>query len=73
MLDALDATGHAGDTVVGFLSVNGMSVHVREGSTVYRHVRTPRQLGPLRFRTTSRVSEGPRALSVYLAPTDGDR
>ena len=31
VLDVLDATGNAGDTVVVFLSVNGMSVHVREG------------------------------------------
>ena len=31
VLDVLDATGNAGDTVVVSLSVNGMSVHVREG------------------------------------------
>jgi N-sulfoglucosamine sulfohydrolase len=49
VLDALDATRHAADTVVVFLSDNGMSVPFAK-ATVYRDVRTSRRLGPLGFR-----------------------
>ena len=72
VLDALDPTGHGADTVVVFLSDNGMSVPFAK-ATVYRDVRTSRVWGPSDSPRESPISEGPRALGPYPPPTDGDR
>ena len=63
VLAALDAAGHADDTVVLFLSDNGMSVPFAK-ATLYRDVRTSRVWGPSDFPRESPTSEGPRAFSV---------
>jgi hypothetical protein len=73
LLDALDAAGRARDTVLVFLSDNGMSVPFAK-ATLYRDVRTSRVWGPSDSRRESPISEGPRALGPYrLRPmTTGD-
>ena len=63
VLAALGAAGHADDTVVLFLSDNGMSVPFAK-ATLYRDVRTSRVWGPSDFPRESPTSEGPRAFSV---------